>query len=165
MRLLLSAYFSTSCKQHGGSVCRWEAGRGGGRDHRSSGIQAATLVLLHFCTPPAPHAALQVNMLVLSFYQACEKAGIQIPRFCYHERLSVAGNCRMCLVEIEKAPKVTQHVCCVSETVSLIFGQLEVSAAIIKFSCACVCVMLACGCVRHACHEGLEHPHQLRKNT
>lgn len=38
--------------------------------------------------------------------QACEKAGIQIPRFCYHERLSVAGNCRMCLVEIEKAPKV-----------------------------------------------------------
>uniref|UniRef100_A0A8C7Y4E0 NADH-ubiquinone oxidoreductase 75 kDa subunit, mitochondrial n=1 Tax=Oryzias sinensis TaxID=183150 RepID=A0A8C7Y4E0_9TELE len=37
--------------------------------------------------------------------QACDKAGIQIPRFCYHERLSVAGNCRMCLVEIEKAPK------------------------------------------------------------
>uniref|UniRef100_A0A3P8U0Z3 Uncharacterized protein n=1 Tax=Amphiprion percula TaxID=161767 RepID=A0A3P8U0Z3_AMPPE len=34
--------------------------------------------------------------------QACEKAGMQIPRFCYHERLSVAGNCRMCLVEIEK---------------------------------------------------------------
>uniref|UniRef100_A0A3Q4BWX2 Uncharacterized protein n=1 Tax=Mola mola TaxID=94237 RepID=A0A3Q4BWX2_MOLML len=38
--------------------------------------------------------------------QACEKVGIQIPRFCYHERLSVAGNCRMCLVEIEKVPKV-----------------------------------------------------------
>uniref|UniRef100_A0A3Q0RSI9 2Fe-2S ferredoxin-type domain-containing protein n=1 Tax=Amphilophus citrinellus TaxID=61819 RepID=A0A3Q0RSI9_AMPCI len=38
--------------------------------------------------------------------QACEKVGVQIPRFCYHERLSVAGNCRMCLVEIEKAPKV-----------------------------------------------------------
>lgn len=37
--------------------------------------------------------------------QACEKVGVQIPRFCYHERLSVAGNCRMCLVEIEKAPK------------------------------------------------------------
>ncbi|XP_073502493.1 NADH-ubiquinone oxidoreductase 75 kDa subunit, mitochondrial [Phyllobates terribilis] len=37
--------------------------------------------------------------------QACEKVGIQIPRFCYHDRLSVAGNCRMCLVEIEKAPK------------------------------------------------------------
>ncbi|XP_036396117.1 NADH-ubiquinone oxidoreductase 75 kDa subunit, mitochondrial-like isoform X2 [Megalops cyprinoides] len=37
--------------------------------------------------------------------QACEKVGVQIPRFCYHERLSVAGNCRMCLVEIERAPK------------------------------------------------------------
>ncbi|XP_038576484.1 NADH-ubiquinone oxidoreductase 75 kDa subunit, mitochondrial isoform X2 [Micropterus salmoides] len=37
--------------------------------------------------------------------QTCEKVGIQIPRFCYHERLSVAGNCRMCLVEIEKVPK------------------------------------------------------------
>ncbi|RLW01017.1 hypothetical protein DV515_00008338 [Chloebia gouldiae] len=37
--------------------------------------------------------------------QACEKAGVQIPRFCYHDRLSIAGNCRMCLVEIEKAPK------------------------------------------------------------
>lgn len=37
--------------------------------------------------------------------QACEAAGAQIPRFCYHERLSVAGNCRMCLVEVKGAPK------------------------------------------------------------
>ncbi len=37
--------------------------------------------------------------------QACEEAGREIPRFCYHERLSIAGNCRMCLVEMEKAPK------------------------------------------------------------
>jgi NADH-quinone oxidoreductase subunit G len=37
--------------------------------------------------------------------QACELAGKEIPRFCYHERLSIAGNCRMCLVELEKAPK------------------------------------------------------------
>jgi NADH-quinone oxidoreductase subunit G len=36
--------------------------------------------------------------------QAAEHAGIEIPRFCYHERLSIAGNCRMCLVEVEKAP-------------------------------------------------------------
>jgi len=36
--------------------------------------------------------------------QACEAAGKEVPRFCYHERLSVAGNCRMCLVEIERAP-------------------------------------------------------------
>ena len=40
-----------------------------------------------------------------SLIQACEQAGAEIPRFCYHERLSVAGNCRMCLVEVEKAPK------------------------------------------------------------
>ena len=37
--------------------------------------------------------------------QACEVAGVEIPRFCYHERLSIAGNCRMCLVEMEKSPK------------------------------------------------------------
>ncbi|MAK12573.1 MAG: NADH-quinone oxidoreductase subunit G [Candidatus Pelagibacter sp.] len=37
--------------------------------------------------------------------QACEAAGKEIPRFCYHERLSIAGNCRMCLVEIEKSAK------------------------------------------------------------
>ncbi|HQT88609.1 MAG TPA: NADH-quinone oxidoreductase subunit NuoG [Acidiphilium sp.] len=40
-----------------------------------------------------------------SVLQAAEAAGREIPRFCYHERLSVAGNCRMCLVEIEKMPK------------------------------------------------------------
>jgi len=37
--------------------------------------------------------------------QACELAGAEVPRFCYHERLSIAGNCRMCLVEMEKSPK------------------------------------------------------------
>lgn len=41
-----------------------------------------------------------------SVLQACEMAGIEIPRFCYHKRLKVAGNCRMCLVEIQKAPKL-----------------------------------------------------------
>jgi NADH-quinone oxidoreductase subunit G len=41
----------------------------------------------------------------LTVLQACELAGVEIPRFCYHERLSVAGNCRMCLVEMERAPK------------------------------------------------------------
>jgi NADH-quinone oxidoreductase subunit G len=40
-----------------------------------------------------------------SVLQACEQIGIEIPRFCYHERLSVPANCRMCLVEMEKAPK------------------------------------------------------------
>jgi NADH-quinone oxidoreductase chain G len=42
------------------------------------------------------------NITVL---QACEQANINVPRFCYHEKLSVAGNCRMCLVEVEKSPK------------------------------------------------------------
>lgn len=37
--------------------------------------------------------------------QACEKAGVVIPRYCYHEKLMIAGNCRMCLVEVERAPK------------------------------------------------------------
>ena len=40
-----------------------------------------------------------------SLIQACEAAGREIPRFCYHEKLSIAGNCRMCLVEVEKSPK------------------------------------------------------------
>ncbi len=37
--------------------------------------------------------------------QACEAVGVEIPRFCYHERLLVAGNCRMCLIEVVGAPK------------------------------------------------------------
>jgi NADH-quinone oxidoreductase subunit G len=41
----------------------------------------------------------------LTVLQACEQIGIEIPRFCYHERLSIAGNCRMCLVEMERSPK------------------------------------------------------------
>jgi len=41
----------------------------------------------------------------LTVLQACEKAGVEIPRFCYHEKLSIAGNCRMCLVEVEKSAK------------------------------------------------------------
>ena len=41
----------------------------------------------------------------MTVLQACELAGVEIPRFCYHERLSIAGNCRMCLVEMEKSSK------------------------------------------------------------
>ena len=41
----------------------------------------------------------------LTVLQACEQAGVEIPRFCYHEKLSIAGNCRMCLVEMDKSPK------------------------------------------------------------
>jgi len=38
--------------------------------------------------------------------QACETVGVTVPRFCYHERLSIAGNCRMCLVEVARSPKL-----------------------------------------------------------
>ena len=41
----------------------------------------------------------------MTVLQACELADVEIPRFCYHEKLSIAGNCRMCLVELDKSPK------------------------------------------------------------
>ncbi|MBI04818.1 MAG: NADH-quinone oxidoreductase subunit G [Pelagibacteraceae bacterium] len=41
----------------------------------------------------------------MTVMQSCELAGVEIPRFCYHEKLTIAGNCRMCLVEMEKSPK------------------------------------------------------------
>ncbi len=37
--------------------------------------------------------------------QACELAGVEVAHFCFHERLAIAGNCRMCLVEVENSPK------------------------------------------------------------
>ena len=43
--------------------------------------------------------------------QACETAGAEIPRFCYHDRLSIAGNCRMCLVEVKPGPPKPQASC------------------------------------------------------
>src|SRR3546814_11612028 len=64
---------------------------------------------------PFPHRRssdlLTVDVIVVgvapgsTVLQACELAGAEIPHFCYHEPLSIAGNCRMCLVEMEKAPK------------------------------------------------------------
>ena len=48
----------------------------------------------------------------LTVLQACEQAGYEIPRFCYHEKLSIAGNCRMCLVEIEKSQNLLLLVQC-----------------------------------------------------
>ena len=41
----------------------------------------------------------------MTILQACELADVEIPRFCYHEKLSIAGNCRMCLVEMDKSAK------------------------------------------------------------
>ncbi len=48
--------------------------------------------------------------------QACEMAGKEIPRFCYHERLSIAGNCRMCLVEVKPGPPKPQASCALPAT-------------------------------------------------
>lgn len=50
-------------------------------------------------------SAVQRLIRVFLTVQACDEAGVDIPRFCYHPRLSIAGNCRMCLVEVEKSPK------------------------------------------------------------
>ena len=47
----------------------------------------------------------------LTIIQACEQAGIEIPRFCYHERLSIAGNCRMCLIELVGGPPKPMASC------------------------------------------------------
>ncbi|WP_293806385.1 NADH-quinone oxidoreductase subunit NuoG [uncultured Bosea sp.] len=45
--------------------------------------------------------------------QACEAAGVEVPRFCFHERLSIAGNCRMCLVEVKGGPPKPQASCAI----------------------------------------------------
>ena len=50
----------------------------------------------------------------LTLLQACEQAGAEVPRFCYHERLSIAGNCRMCLVEVKGGPPKPQASCAMS---------------------------------------------------
>jgi NADH dehydrogenase (ubiquinone) Fe-S protein 1 len=66
---------------------------------RRSGTEAPKLVSVYvddipvYCEPGT------------TVLQACSLAGVEIPRFCYHDRLSVAGNCRMCLVEIETSAK------------------------------------------------------------
>ena len=52
--------------------------------------------------------AFEPGMTVL---QVAERAGVEIPRFCYHERLSIAGNCRMCLVEVKPGPPKPQASC------------------------------------------------------
>jgi NADH-quinone oxidoreductase subunit G len=50
----------------------------------------------------------------MTLLQACEQAGAEVPRFCYHERLSIAGNCRMCLVEVKGGPPKPQASCAMS---------------------------------------------------
>eukprot|EP01111_Echinosteliopsis_oligospora_P012348 TRINITY_DN4208_c0_g1_i1.p1 TRINITY_DN4208_c0_g1~~TRINITY_DN4208_c0_g1_i1.p1 ORF type:complete len:251 (-),score=71.23 TRINITY_DN4208_c0_g1_i1:28-780(-) len=69
----------------------------------------STSVRRYASSPPPVELEIN-NMKVLvppgtNIIQACTTAGIQIPRFCYHEKLSIAGNCRMCLVEVAKSMK------------------------------------------------------------
>eukprot|EP00798_Chlamydomonas_sp_ICE-L_P030410 gene30410-35415_t len=64
--------------------------------------------------PPPPPPSNEMELFIdgkaitvpknFSVLQACDAAGVDVPRFCYHHRLSIAGNCRMCLVEVEKGP-------------------------------------------------------------
>ena len=62
--------------------------------------------------------------------QACEKAGAEIPKFCFHERLSIAGNCRMCLVEIIGNPKpVASCAMPVSEGMNIVTSSQKVKDA------------------------------------
>lgn len=71
--------------------------------------------------PAAPFSVKKIEVFInnkpyqvasnLSIFQAAKENGIEIPRFCYHERLEVAGNCRMCLVEVEKSPKPVASCC------------------------------------------------------
>ncbi|MGH8078390.1 MAG: 2Fe-2S iron-sulfur cluster-binding protein, partial [Lysobacter sp.] len=60
---------------------------------------------------PEGHVAIEIDGVAMTapkgsmIINAADKAGIPIPRFCYHDKLSIAANCRMCLVEVEKMPK------------------------------------------------------------
>lgn len=98
---------------------------------------------------------------------------MQIPRFCYHERLSVAGNCRMCLVEIEKVPKVLFFfmipVCYVStlESHKCLFVFCFSAQSCRDKSTPTLIIMssffiyyLAGGSLCYACHKRLEHFNQ-----
>lgn len=58
----------------------------------------------------ANYAHLLKILLAMLIFQAAALVGVDIPRFCYHDRLSIAGNCRMCLVEVEKNWKVGLYV-------------------------------------------------------
>ena len=69
---------------------------------KSVGLRRRESVVMIKLTIDKKEYEIDAGMTVL---QACEQAGIEIPRFCYHERLSIAGNCRMCLVAMERSPK------------------------------------------------------------
>ena len=104
--------------------------------------------------------------------QACALAGVEIPRYCYHERLSIAGNCRMCLVEVEKSAKVcriwysvlllaARHwgvcICC---CLSIYIVYVSVCLFVYLFVCLFVADCFLC----HASDGWNEHQDRLRND-
>jgi ferredoxin len=98
------------------TVADWQAAPGGveaGQTREPAGARESDLAPAG--QPEGPHPMSDLRTIVIdgkeievdpamTLIQACEQAGIEIPRFCYHERLSIAGNCRMCLVEVVGGP-------------------------------------------------------------
>ncbi|KAK9461372.1 uncharacterized protein V1516DRAFT_675775 [Lipomyces oligophaga] len=80
---------------------------------RRTALRPAARSLRAFSSSPASSAEVEVTVdgkkIMIeagsAVIQACEKAGVLVPRYCYHEKLAIAGNCRMCLVDVERAPK------------------------------------------------------------
>ncbi|KAH8906979.1 NADH-quinone oxidoreductase [Coniochaeta sp. PMI_546] len=89
-------------------MLRQALGRTAWRSSRQAAVASRS-----FSTTPSRNAEVELTIdgkkvsieAGSALIQACEKAGVVIPRYCYHEKLMIAGNCRMCLVEVERAPK------------------------------------------------------------
>ena len=82
---------------------REEASRGRAHNWYVSRIALAAYVLIFTDgTIDGKKVSIEAGSALI---QACEKAGATVPRYCYHEKLMIAGNCRMCLVEVERSPK------------------------------------------------------------
>jgi len=88
----------TSAGRLGKVVCSSCSAKHGRRPFSSSSARQADITL----TVDGKEVTVPQGSALI---QACEAAGATIPRFCYHDRLAIAGNCRMCLVEVERSPK------------------------------------------------------------
>ncbi|EIW79466.1 NADH-ubiquinone oxidoreductase [Coniophora puteana RWD-64-598 SS2] len=88
----------TNTGRLGKSVCSSSSRKAGRRQLSSTAPRQADITL----TVDGKEVTVPQGSALI---QACEAAGANIPRFCYHDRLAIAGNCRMCLVEVERSPK------------------------------------------------------------
>ena len=77
--------------------------------------------------------------------QACEEAGSQVPRFCFHERLSIAGNCRMCLVEVKGGPPKPAASCAMPAGLIAAIPLADISFSIVRRA---NCFLETCGIER-----------------